>query len=381
MTGGGAATSELDAILSTLPGSSWPAHVEALRRVSERLASVQVDGEQEGRIVAVLERSCGDTKWAVRKAVAEVCGELRHPHESARRILDALAADSHGFVSVAAERARDKLRTRANSADEWTLSPDQRNPLLQRVTARIRDLGDFRAKPTRIYDLAMEVSEEAYRELAADMAHEIRTALTPLDGYLSDLERHHAGPPSSSDATRLVTSARERLRHVYRLLNDLRDYSASHREGFVSVDLAEVIRDAVALAAEQASPTIEKVVAVAPGSSVEGLRDRLVRAVANIVANACQAMTGRGTLTVEAAPAAPDCVEIIVRDTGCGMSPEMVEEARLRFRTTRRDHGGTGLGLPIAERIVTDDHGGEFLIESKVGEGTVVTMRLPTRQR
>jgi signal transduction histidine kinase len=376
-----AGTCELDEVLRTLPGSSWPTHVAVLRRVAERLATGEVDGEQEQHIVAVLERSVSDTKWAVRKAVAEVCGELRQPHEPARRILDTLASDSHGFVSVAAARARQKLRARVKSSEEWAPSPDPSNPLLQRVTARIRDLGDSRAKPTRIYDLAMEVSEEAYRELAADMAHEIRTALTPLDGYISDLERHHGTAPSHADAARLVTAAYARLRHVYRLLNDLRDYSTSPREAFSSVDLEHVIRDAMGLTVETAAPTIEKVVEVAPGLTLVGSRERLTRAVANVVANACQAMTATGTLTVQATEVASGWVEVIVRDTGCGMSPEMIEQARLRFRTTRRDQGGTGLGLPIAERIVTDDHGGELLIESTLGKGTAVTMRLPTRQQ
>jgi signal transduction histidine kinase len=63
------------------------------------------------------------------------------------------------------------------------------------------------------------------------------------------------------------------------------------------------------------------------------------------------------------------------------MSPEVLEQARLRFRTTRRDQGGTGLGLPISDRIVVGDHGGDLIIDSAVGTGTTVTIRLPARQR
>jgi len=91
-------------------------------------------------------------------------------------------------------------------------------------------------------------------------------------------------------------------------------------------------------------------------------------------------MPAGGTLSIAARPV-DRSVELAVRDTGCGMSPEVVEQARLRFRTTRRDQGGTGLGLPIAERIVVGDHGGELLIDSLVGNGTTVTIRLPARQR
>jgi signal transduction histidine kinase len=117
-----------------------------------------------------------------------------------------------------------------------------------------------------------------------------------------------------------------------------------------------------------------------PGLVIDALRERLVRAIANLVANACQAMAQGGTLTVRARRADAETIAIEIRDTGRGMSPEQIDEARLRFRSTRRDEGGTGLGIPIAERIIEHDHGGELSFESVVGEGTTVTLTLPVRR-
>ena len=58
---------------------------------------------------------------------------------------------------------------------------------------------------------------------------------------------------------------------------------------------------------------------------------------------------------------------------------EQVDHAMERFRSTRRDEGGTGLGLPIAEHIIVNDHGGELAIDSVPGEGTKVVVMLPLR--
>jgi two-component system phosphate regulon sensor histidine kinase PhoR len=91
-------------------------------------------------------------------------------------------------------------------------------------------------------------------------------------------------------------------------------------------------------------------------------------------------MEAGGTLTIHAIVMNGDRVRLTIEDTGTGMTPEAVEHARLRFRSTRRAQGGTGLGLPIAVRIIADDHRGEMEIDSTPGIGTKITIMLPLRQ-
>jgi signal transduction histidine kinase len=235
--------------------------------------------------------------------------------------------------------------------------------------------------PARIYELAMQIAEQSYRELAADTAHEIRTLLTPLEGYLVELGRH-LGARAASDATseRYLATAFERLQQLRTLVDDLHVYSTPGERDFAPVDLAAVVRDAVALGSERAGAEgriVGEEIDVPPGLIIDALPQRLVRAVANLVANAWQAMPDGGTLRVRARRRDDDRVELVIADRGHGMSAEVLAQARKRFRSTRRDAGGTGLGLPIAERIVVDDHGGELAIASTPGEGTTVTLLLP----
>jgi signal transduction histidine kinase len=112
---------------------------------------------------------------------------------------------------------------------------------------------------------------------------------------------------------------------------------------------------------------------------IEAVEERLVRALANLVANAYQAMSAGGALHVRGRAIGGASVEVSVSDTGRGMTAEQVEDAMERFRSTRKDEGGTGLGLPIAERIIVEDHGGELTVESTPGEGTRVIVVLPLR--
>ena len=166
------------------------------------------------------------------------------------------------------------------------------------------------------------------------------------------------------------------------LVDDLRTYSSPDDSAFRRVDLGSVVREAVGLGCERRPgglPPVGVRIEVLDGIAIDGNQQRLVRAIANIVANAQQAMPEGGTLTVRARSMAAEFAEVTIADTGRGMTAEQIEGAMERFRSTRRDEGGTGLGLPIAEHIIVNDHGGELAIDSVPGEGTKVVVMLPLR--
>jgi signal transduction histidine kinase len=278
-----------------------------------------------------------------------------------------------------------RVREREGRDTTWTLAAGVQDPILKHIARRTHEIGLRSVTPALIYDIAMEISDQSYRELAADTAHEIRTLLTPFEGYLVGLRRHLAASGHVDDRTEhYLAAALARLHQMQAFTEDLRTYSSTAETGFATVSVSDVVNDAVQISfdhlADRSAPDIVREIEVTPGLVVEAIRERLIRAVANVVSNALQAMPAGGTLSITARQVDPD-VELTVGDTGCGMSPEVLEQARLRFRTTRRDQGGTGLGLPISDRIVVRDHGGELIIDSLVGKGTTVTIRLPARQR
>jgi signal transduction histidine kinase len=96
----------------------------------------------------------------------------------------------------------------------------------------------------------------------------------------------------------------------------------------------------------------------------------------NLMINACDAMPqgGRLTVSVRRAPERADQMEVVVRDTGHGMSPEAVKSAFEPYFSTKE--AGLGIGLALTHKIVTD-HGGSIELESELERGTTATVRLP----
>jgi len=112
---------------------------------------------------------------------------------------------------------------------------------------------------------------------------------------------------------------------------------------------------------------------------VHGDPDLLEQVVRNLEINAAHAMEMGGTLTAGCRLASdPGCVEMYIRDTGPGISPEIVDKIFKPFFTTKSEGKGTGLGLPIVKQIV-DQHGGGLRLETAAGQGTTVIVTLPIR--
>ena len=223
------------------------------------------------------------------------------------------------------------------------------------------------------------------RRFVADASHELRTPLTALRGY-SDVLLLGAGEDPAT-AQRVLRAMQEDLGRMSRLVDDL--LTLARLDGGVAPRLEPIaLADLLSAAAEEGralSSGRHQITGtpVSPELAVWGDRDRLRQVLSNVVGNACAYCPPGRAITLCAMPAGGWAI-VEVRDDGPGIPAANLARLGERFyrgdAARSRRTGGTGLGLAIARAIV-EAHGGTLTIESAVGAGTTVTIRVPLSSR
>lgn len=173
-----------------------------------------------------------------------------------------------------------------------------------------------------------------------------------------------------------TAASSERIRAI---VDDLKGFSRTSDERLdEAVDLNHTVRAAINLASTYVKKATENlVVELAPDlPPIRGNERRLEQVVINLLLNACDALeSSEATIRIVTRVAGPTVVVEII-DAGCGIAAADLPHITDPFFTTRRNEGGTGLGLPISAGIV-EEHGGALEFASEVGRGTTARIVLP----
>ena len=183
------------------------------------------------------------------------------------------------------------------------------------------------------------------------------------------------------DLPPMLDEMMEGARRIKRIVEDLKDFARrDDAPRLEPVDLSTVVRAAVRLvdnSIRKATSRFE--LACADGlPRVRGNAQRIEQVVVNLILNACQALPDPGRGIRVATRHAPDrgAVVLEVQDEGVGVRPEDLPRLTDPFFTTKRESGGTGLGLSVSAGIVKE-HGGSLEFRSAPGAGTTVVLSLP----
>jgi signal transduction histidine kinase len=210
-------------------------------------------------------------------------------------------------------------------------------------------------------------------ELAAVIAHEVRNPLAIIGNAVSGLRK---ATTSREDQETLLTILEEETTRLNRLVTDLLRYARPVNVQRQQINVQDLINRALGLAKQKKNINLDVKNAV-HDARLWGDGNLLRQVFDNLIDNAVQAMGSSGILTVRMhtmTDEGKDGIAVEIVDTGEGMDTQVRSRARDPFFTTRPS--GTGLGLAIVDRIV-DAHGGRFIIDSRSGEGTTVTVFLP----
>lgn len=211
--------------------------------------------------------------------------------------------------------------------------------------------------------------------LAAGVAHEVNTPLTGISSYAQMLLQQI----SEEDPKRaLLEKIRTQTLRASGIVNNLLNFSRTGDAQFREIDLNRVLDDTLQLLEPQIRNSRMEI-ARNYGESLPaayGSASKLQQVFMNLILNARDAMPGGGKITIQTRLVDTSLV-VDFRDTGAGIAPENITRIYDPFFTTKDVGQGTGLGLALSYGII-QEHGGRIFVESRLGEGTHFTIKLPS---
>lgn len=321
--------------------------------------------------VAALADLSSHRKWEIRRAVANAASQLPHPGFDVA--VSALITDENAQVRRAAETAI----VRRRDGSHTSLFGMQHQKKLDTVLDGIEGRFGIRGR-----EAVRKAAEEIANTFAREFYHEVIKLLSPLS-LASERLREELGQ-DLIDRGRLSAQATtiemlvERVRSV---MSAMREYGHIPTLEFSDEDLTRLALEAADVASIRGKDGPRPAIEFHGGEvRVEVDRSRLLQALTNVVANAVESYDGVGSMkAIEiTATANGGTVRLSIRDFGKGMSAEGAKDARELFVTTKRT--GTGFGLPLAIKIIEEEHGGRLDLNTEKGVGTEVRIALPSRQ-
>jgi signal transduction histidine kinase len=226
----------------------------------------------------------------------------------------------------------------------------------------------------------LEHAEQLRRNLVADVAHELRTPLSNIQGYLEAIRDRVMKPNAAT-----IRSLNEETALLSRLVDELQELSLAEAGELKLVYQAEDIANLVKQAVTSWQPKVAAKKILLSLDLPDNLplvnidQQRVNEVLHNLLENAVAHTHKGGTINVAAAKQG-DWVEVCVSDTGEGIPAEDLPNIFERFyrvdRSRARATGGSGLGLTIAKRMV-EAHGGKIEVQSELGKGSSFSFTLP----
>lgn len=240
---------------------------------------------------------------------------------------------------------------------------------------------------------AKDSSERAYAaktQFLANMSHELRTPLNAIIGFSEMMQRQLLGPIGTEKYMDYIDGIRKSGEHLLDLISDILDMSkieaGKYELMLEEVNVSKIIKLALHMMEGRAQESSIKLeVTGLENEDLQIIADRraLLQILLNLISNSIKFTDNGGCVTVECL-SREDGVTIKVRDNGMGIPANKLASITQPFEQVSssyaRDHEGSGLGLAITKELA-EMHNGSLYIESTVGVGTIVTVRLRNKTK
>jgi len=309
-------------------------------------------------------------------------------HADDLKAIQAVFVEASYFGRAASAEVRMK---RQNGGFVWVeircRPAQQTNGVAADIVAVTRDITERKAHELALVQ-ARDLAEDANRaksRFLANMSHELRTPLNAIIGFSEVMTHEMFGPVGSAKYLEYTRLIHESGAHLLELINGILDMSKIEAGKFELAEeifpLDEAVQSAIKFVKLQADRggVVLKGLVERDAQSIFADKRAVKQILINLLTNGVK-FTPRGGEVRIYAGLGTQGVEIIVSDTGVGIAPEDLERLGKPFEQVEGEHvrakEGTGLGLALVKALAAM-HGGDAAIESVVGEGTAVRVRLP----
>jgi signal transduction histidine kinase len=227
----------------------------------------------------------------------------------------------------------------------------------------------------------LSMSESMKNEFISSVSHELRTPLTAIKGWAETIGAMPEDTVSVTKGMKVISNETERLSQM---VEDLLDFSRVQNGRFTlnkdTIDILAELGDAVLMYTEKAKADNIAVVYDEPDMLpfIYGDKNRLRQVFINVIDNAIKYSDKGGLVSIQASMKDENHIQIDISDKGCGISPDDLPKIKTKFYKANYSRRGSGIGLAVADEIITM-HDGQLNVYSEQGVGTTVTIILPVK--
>ena len=316
-------------------------------------------------------------------------GEIILINPAAKKFLS-ISPEDNTFDDIFGKFKLDINTEKVIYLDSWTSTEQRIQVDDQYVKVLFAPFKNEEERPDGLIAVIQDITEHVkldnmQKELVADVSHELKTPITSIMGYADTLLE---GGYDEETQTKFLNVIASESRRMARLVTDLLTLSRydsnkkkTRKETFDLGELVKMCQEKLAIEIKKKGHKVTSFV-TADVPPVYADKDDIERVVLNILTNSIKYTPDNGEIKIYVGFVYNDAY-IKIFDNGIGIPEDDLSRIFERFyrvdKARTREMGGTGLGLSIAKEIL-DKNGGSIDIKSKVGEGTEVVIRIPTKQ-
>ncbi len=359
--------------IGALRSDDWMSLRDAVEQTGDLLRDGSFSEPDLAAIGEELLKLAGHDLWEVRREVAHAILHLRHDRFEAA--LARLLEDESSWVRQAAQRTQARRASQAQT--------DQLQNHHDRMLGTwLEDLG--KKHGPQAVATAMRAAKRFAGVLVREIHHEIRKTVTPLDGALTRLDASMSRiQPDLQRCKEQLAEARHGVAVTLETIDALLELTQEVKPEFRGEKLHSIVEEAVRAARDHFPGTPFQVeLAVDPMIALDAHRIRLMRALMHLIDNAVESYDGLARprlVQIAAVEREPGELALSITDQGCGMDDADHGRAFDLFASSK-GKAGTGVGLPMARRIIEEEHRGRIWITTTEGAGSTVHVVLPVVQ-